>query len=413
MRASVAIVACVSAASAVAQTPGWALPNFSDRIELIAANPTGRAMDAVVVLDDAAVRRLASQFPGTLAIVADDRTPVAYLPSQADALDGADQPGQFAFEVHLAPHEKKPLSIYYSSTLRESLPETPRVYAAHSYGYNRATAAIESELIGYRTYGGFLLDVQAHARDQHGLFNSLIGFSRTSMPSALGQDVFHIGDTLGLGGLFLRSGDAVYRPPFNTPDYTHREPKADEPSYRVLANGPLRAVIESDLPNWTIGGDVISVRARYEMRAEEELVRCRWWIAPVHVTRTYVTGAGIRDLPSGHESQTVSMLLASGTQDAHIGVIALGIGFSPRQAKLAGTLATPEARNQTIIFREELTGAHTASGSYTAAAAWQGSGWPDPAVHVRDVLSHTEEPIITLVAHQTNPQPQALESEPQ
>ena len=52
------------------------------------------------------------------------------------------------------------------------------------------------------------------------------------------MDVIHLGDTLGLGGLFLRAGDEVFRPPLNMPDYAHKPSPPEVPQYRVIADGP-------------------------------------------------------------------------------------------------------------------------------------------------------------------------------
>ena len=264
MRISIAIFVCFIASTAAAQDGGWVLPNFSDRVDVLVGNPTSRSMDTLAVLSISQIRSVAPDFPGTLAIAASG-APTRFLASQVDDLNGDGQPDEIAISVSLAPHEKWLISIYYSTTLHQTLPAAKRVHASHSYGYNDATAALESELIGYRTYGGFFFDVQAHARGQVGLFNSLIGFARISAPPIEGQDVVHLGDTLGLGGLFVRSQGKTYRPPLNTPDYTHRAPKPDEPVYRIVAEGPLRAIIEAQLPFWKVGDDAVSLRAVYEM----------------------------------------------------------------------------------------------------------------------------------------------------
>jgi hypothetical protein len=204
------------------------------------SNPGSTPLHTLAVLDVVSARVMALGFPGTLAIVTNQSGRTRYLPSQVDAGDSEEPSGAFVFPVNLAPRSQQTVEIYYSNTLKDSLPWPKHVDATHAYGYNRTTAAIESELIGYRTYGGFYLDVQAHEKGQFGLFNSLIGYTSISSPAVEGEDVLHVGDTLGLGGIFLRSGATVYRPPVNTPDYAHQSAKPDEPTYSVLAQGPLR-----------------------------------------------------------------------------------------------------------------------------------------------------------------------------
>lgn len=413
--ASALFVFAIGVSVAAAQTTSaWALPNFSDRLDVSVVNPGAQPMDALATVDIGQARRIAPEFPGTLAIVVEDEGGTQFLPSQTDAGTGNKSQGAFVFAVRLAPHERKKVSIYYSQTLRETLPWAKQVHAAHSYGYNHATAAIESELIGYRTYGGFFFDVQAHRKGEVGLFNSLIGFSRISAPPVAGQDVLHIGDTLGLGGLFLRAGGKVYRPPMNTPDYAHQTPKPGEPTYRVLATGPLRALVEARLPHWQIGNDEVALRAVYEIRESDEEVRCRFWIEPLRLSRSYDVGAGIRDLPQMRVGNGSGVMALDGVQESSVGRIALGLAYSPAEARRAGVLATPDGSNPIVMFHAKLDPGHTMSGGYAFAAAWQGSGWSDPLAHVRQVLRGEEnDPIVQLVAHETTPQPGRLRSEPQ
>lgn len=410
------VVACCAQAQphgALAATQ-WALPNFSDALEVSVSNPAAQPINGLATIDIDAARKVAPGFPGTLALVVENRQGTRFLPSQVDAGTSGSAHGAFVFAVKLAPHEREQLSIYYSETLRELLPWPKRAHATHSFGYNQATAALESELIGYRTYGGFLLDVQAHRKDEIGLYNSLIGFSRISAPSALGQDVLHVGDTLGLGGIFLRSGGEVFRPPFNTPDYAHRPVKPEEPAYRVLSAGPLRAIVEAQISHWKIGNDEVALRAVYEMRQDEENVRCHVWIDPLHVSRNYVVGAGIRNLPQMRKIDEQGLVALEGIQSPETGTIALGLAYSPQLAQRAGELPTADDESQIVLFDGSLRAGTSVTGQYAAAAAWQGSGWSDPLSHLEHILrEEMADPVLQLGSHQRNPQPHELESEPQ
>jgi hypothetical protein len=372
MRVRVLLLAMVCGFAHAQRTPFWEFPNFSDRVQIQVSNPLDVATDGLSILRLSEIQKVAPAFPGTLLLATDDGTPAHYVETEADP-----PRDEFSLSVHLEPRQTRTIFLYYSTTLRNKLPVIARVYAAHSYGYNRATAALESERIGYRTYGAFMLDVQAHAKSEDGLFNGLFGFASIHHPLAEGHDVVHTGDTLGLGGLFVRSGAVVYRPPFSTPDYTHRPPKSNEPSYRVIVSGPLRAVIEEALPRWKLGNDSVSLRAEYEIDAGQEVVHCHWWIKPLHVSRTYEVGAGIRDLDPGRLTESRAAFATAGIQQPSDGTIALGLAYT-RQAIRAGTLPTPEADNQIIVFSQQLTAANPAEGEYVVGVAWSGSGWSDP-----------------------------------
>lgn len=391
----------------------WALPNFSDRLEVRVVNANNTPVHTLAVLDISKARRIAPGFPGTLAIVAEQDGRTRYLPSQIDAGNNEEHAGAFVFPVDLAPHQQKTLEIYYSHTLHQDMPWPRLVHATHSYGYNHATAAIESDLIGYRTYGGFFFDVQAHEKGEYGLFNSLIGYTSISRPPVEGQDVIHLGDTLGLGGIFLRCGNTVYRPPMNTPEYAHRAPKPEEPTYLILKTGPLRALVEADLPRWTIGPDTVAVRAIYAMRAGEAVIHCHVWITPLHLSRRYQVGAGFRDLPHMHRMNAPGIMAIDGVQVKSVGRIGLGLAYNPKISHPAGVLMTPGGSNETILFSQPLTAGHTVEEKYAIAAAWQGSGWTRPVQHVVQVLRQEKVQLqLVLMLHQKTPHPNRLEAEP-
>lgn len=381
-----------SALALGAQPAGdWALTNFAQRLELEISNPAAYAVQSLVVVPVQAAAQVAPRFPGSLAIAvlvnaAPGRYPVTIMPSQADDLDGDGTPDEFVFPVRLNAGETRRVHIYYSTALRDSIAYPKKVHAQHSYGYNHNTVALESELIGYRTYGGFFLDIQARAEGQPGLHNSLVGYFGAGRPSMAGRDVLHIGDTLGLGGIFLRSGDNVYRPPFNMPDYAHKPRGAVEPQYRVIADGPVRAVVEAKLEEWKIGEDTVRLTALYSIAADSEHVECRFRVAPLSVAadHVYEVGVGIRHLPELKLGHAEGRLMLSGSQTPNIGPIALALFYDPRQAAPIEPLVTKEDRNAAIVFAGRLTAGRTVDARYSMAAAWSGSG-------IRDLFAHLDE----------------------
>jgi hypothetical protein len=352
----------------------WALLNFAQRLVVEVSNASANAVETLAVVPVADAAPIAPRFPGSLAIAVANGVAI---PSQADDLDGDGNPDEFVFPVKLAAGETRMVHIYYSTTLSDSIPWPKRVHASHAYGYNHATVALESEAIGYRTYGGFFLDIQSRRDGHPGLNNSLVGYFGAGAAATIGRDVIHLGDTLGLGGLFLRAGSEVFRPPVNTPDYAHKPENPQAPHYRVIADGPVRAVVESRIDGWKVGADLVDIRALYSIAAGSGNVECRYSIAPVRVSREYEAGAGIRQLPQMKTSHAAGRLSLSGVQAANIGPIGLALYYDPASAVPAAVLATGKDANEVVVFNEKLRPGVAVSGRYWVAGAWSGSGAGD------------------------------------
>ncbi|MGH9449867.1 MAG: DUF4861 family protein [Terriglobia bacterium] len=397
----------------------WALPNFAQRLDLEVSNPSQTRVRTLVTLPVAATARIAPGFPGTLAITvvvnpSGSAYPATVVPSQADDLDGDGQPDEFEFPITLAAGERREVEIYYSTTLSGRIVYAQQAHASHAYGYNRQTATLESALIGYRTYGGFLLDVQARTAGHPGLYNDLVGFLAAHKSVAVGKDVFHVGDTLGLGGLFLRSGGKIYRPPFNIPDYAHRPPPVEVPHYRVVGDGPIRAIVEARLARWTIGKDQVELRAVYRIDAGEGFVRCHFHLLPLRLIsgRTYEVGAGIRDLPAERLSSVRGRLALVGMQNAAMGPLGLALYYDPTQAAPAGSIRTPNGQNQVVIFQQRLRPGEAVEGSYSVAAAWSGSGVHNLARYLAAEQAQAQaRVVVTGQRLERTPQPERIDGE--
>lgn len=397
----------------------WALPNFAQRVSLEVSNCGPKSIHTLVTLPVVATARIAPGFPGTVAIVAlvnppGSAYPITIVPSQADDLDGDGEPDEFEFPITLAAGAQQRVEIYYSTTLRGRIIYPRRVHASHNYGYNWQTAALESQLIGYRTYGGFLLDVQARRAGHPGLYNDLVGYLAAHKNFAVGKDVFHVGDTLGLGGLFLRLGEKIYRPPFNVPDYAHKPSPDEVPRYRVVADGPIRAIIEARLARWTIGQDQAELRADYSIDAGEAFVRCRVHVLPLRVApgHAYEVGAGIRDLPDEKLSSARGRLELVGEQSAAMGPLGLALYYNPARASSGGSLRTPDGQNQIIVFKQRFEPGEAVSASYAVSAAWSGSGAGDLAQYLAKEQPSTQARLrVSEERLERTPQPARIDGE--
>lgn len=437
----IALAPLLATASAAPSPSPWVLSNFADRLELTVVNESDTPVDTLAVVPVAEASRTALRFPGTLAIVVAPGAPgspgssgsqPAFLPSQVDDLDGNGTPDELVFPIALGARESRQIHVYYSGTLRDELPWPKRVHASHAFGYNRATVALESETIGYRTYGGFFLDVQGRAEGHPGLYNSLLGYVGSRQASFAGRDVIHLGDTLGLGGLFLRRNNAkgaantaangatddanaatVVRPPLNVPDYAHKPSPPDVPLYRVVASGPLRAIVEARMDRWRVSeSETVSLRATWSIAAGAAHVECRFQIVPLRIAQEYEIGAGVRHLPAMTRDEASGRLALAGTETAAIGPLGLALYYDPASAATAPALVTTEASNDIVVFRDRLTPGRAVEGRYWLAAAWSGSGVGDLLPHLRRAEQKARAHVrVADLQHARTPKPDLIEGE--
>ena len=397
----------------------WVLPNFAWRLDVTVTNPGSAPVDTLVTLSVAGLQKVALGFPGSLAIaVVKDKPgseyPVMVIPSQADDLDGDGMADEFEFPIALKAYESRQVEIYFSPTLRGMIVYPRTVHASHNYGYNHQTAALESEIIGYRTYGGFFLDIEGRVAGHEGLYNDLNGYLAAHENFAVGKDIFHIGDTLGLGGIFLERDGKIYRPPMNMPDYAHKPSAEDVPHYRVVADGPLRAIIEATLDHWKVGDDEVAVRARYSIDSGDAFVRCRVRITPVKMRKgnVYQVGAGIRDLPQEKMGNESGLLMLSGEQRPQTGRLALALYFNPETASASSPITTPEGKNEVAIFKNTLSCGQSLEEEYAVAGAWEKSGITDLLHYLAGLQRRVNARVVVSDERlEQTPQPQRIEGE--
>jgi hypothetical protein len=407
-------------AAQAAPPPGdWILPNFAHRLRVRVSGPAGRPVRGLATVPVTPAQALAPGFPGTLAIAvleSEAGTAPSILPSQVDDLDGDGAPDQVEFPLSLNPGEQRLVSIYYSTTLRDSISYPQQVQAKHNYGYNFQTATLESELIGYRTYGAFFLDVQARVAGHPGLHNDLVGYLSIRRDFDLGRDIFHAGETLGLGGLFLRREGRIYQPPFNVPDYAHRPQPPLVPHYRVVAQGPLRAIVEATLDRWEIDGDLFRLDARYSIDAGEAFVRCRVAAVPLRIAagRRYDFGIGVRDLPGQTLANGRGRAIVVGEQEARNGPFGLAVYFDPADFDSAPPVHTREADNQVAVSRRPLAAGQALQLEYAAAAAWSRSGISDLATYLINLKNAIDSRLVVSdFRYEPTPRPEKVDAEAQ
>jgi pectinesterase len=223
-----------------------------------------RQDETVAVPWGAVVRQLAGARPDRVRVLDAVGREVT---SQVVDNDGDTRPDELLFQSDFSPAEVKAFAI--EATVPTVKP-TPRVYVRHDEP--RDDIAWESDRIAFRIYGEGLKRTSS-AMSSSGIdvwpkrVRALVvekwyakGHDAYHVDTGEGADFFDVGETLGAGGTAVWQGDTIYR--------------ADNfKSYRVLANGPIRAIVELRYDPWNAAGLFVSEIKRIAIDAGQNLYR--------------------------------------------------------------------------------------------------------------------------------------------
>lgn len=189
------------------------------------------------------------------------------LPIQVIDNEGDGRFDALLFVADFWPKEKKSFTI---SAQNSSLKATPRVFIRHDEP--RDDIAWESDRIAFRIYGEGLKKTSS-AMSSNGIdvwpksVKSLVvekwytkGHDAYHIDTGEGADFFDVGETLGAGGTAIWKNDSIYR--------------ADNfKSWKIIANGPIRAIVELRYAPWSGGGITMSEVKRITVDAGQNLYR--------------------------------------------------------------------------------------------------------------------------------------------
>ena len=198
------------------------------------------------------------------------------IPSQLDDLNGDARADELAFLTDMPAKSRKSFHIVLSSE-KSNKTYPARTYAQMMvYGHNKKYAyitgfsaagtenvysfvyhhgpAIESELVGYRVYFNEKQTVDPYSKVNKRLEIKETCFYPTKEQRAngYGDDALRVYNSGGVGAL---KG-------WNGTEATHIMPVANR-TERVLASGPVRAIVEAEVIGWEYQGNELNITNRY------------------------------------------------------------------------------------------------------------------------------------------------------
>ena len=250
--------------------------NTERRIQVIIENPwQTEKTDEPVVIN---LHNLKTDFTIKSALVSDG---TSEIPSQLDDMNGDTRADELAFVISLPAASKKTLTIILSS--RQSTTHYPaRVYAEmlfrtskkkrYAKGYaiyadgkadtyniqHHHGAAFESELVAYRIYFNEKQTTDLYGKFHKGLEIEKSQFYPTNdqLKQGFGDDVIKVNNSCGAGT--LRGWDGIQA--------TLIKPVAIR-GQRILANGPVRTVVDAEVKGWQYQGKELNMVNRYTLYA--------------------------------------------------------------------------------------------------------------------------------------------------
>jgi pectinesterase len=265
------------AAGAIATLPSIAAAQGSYTVRVENTLPITRA-DETIALPWAGVRaRLGA---GTLARVRDAASG-REIPSQAVDNDGDGTIDELIFQGTFAPGETKRFVIENAAAAK---PANTRVYVSHQSP--RDDVAWESDRIAYRIYGQGLWKVDSLLSSGVDVWVKRVrdpivekwyakGHDEYHHDNGEGADFFDVGQSLGAGGTAIWRKDTLYR-------------AWNFKSWKIIANGPVRAIFELQYQPWDAAGLRVTETKRIAIDAGQNLN---------HVTSIFRSESGGGDIP--------------------------------------------------------------------------------------------------------------------
>jgi unsaturated chondroitin disaccharide hydrolase len=349
------LLLCLTAA--VAPSSVWARPRVKV-LKLSLSNPTEQSRSAEnIVVSIAELKRIAPDFNAAYCVVTtsdattldeDARTLAAVeLPSQADDLDGDGKLDELAFQIELKPRQTRIVTVAYGDAetierLRSPYPK--RTHAKFTTKFEGL--GWESEETAWRIYFDRRNAIDLYGKRRPGLYLEMFGSPEYDyhQESPYGRDIYKIGEAIGIGSVGALVGGQVLK----VSDVAER-------SWRIVANGPLRSIVELTYKGWSVGGRKVDLTSRITQWAGERGFEHRIFAANAEGLRL-VTGlprkASLHELYmepfAGHPvawqmtwGRQVLMPGATATEslpDQNLGLAVIALGASSR---ITGTDSPP------------------------------------------------------------------------
>jgi pectinesterase len=256
----------LAVACALALSAAWPRAVASQALEVLVENTLDlERRDETIAIPWAALRSALPAASATRVRIVDPVTAREITTQVIDA-NGDEQPDELLFQTSFWPLEAKRFVI---EARAPAVTPVPRVHV--KYVDERGDIAWESDRIAFRTYGQKLWALEnLHSsgvdvwvkRTRSLVLDRWYAKAQGGYHTDTGEgaDFYRVGPTLGTGGTAIWRKDTLYR-------------AENFARHRILATGPIRAIVELEFDPWNAGGVRVTETKRISIDAGSQLFR--------------------------------------------------------------------------------------------------------------------------------------------
>jgi len=265
------------------------------------SNPAGERTELTFVLDRTLVNQYLTDTTKDLPVVV--RGPSGnLLPAQCDDLDGDGQWDELAFlcdleagvsaRVHFEISDSQPV-FPVRTNVRFGRVEKPFEEVTHDLRmktndtkytapvYQMEGPAWENDVIAFRNYYDARNGIDIYGKRTDSMVLDSVGLNGRDYHTLAdwGMDILKVGNSLGAGAIAIGIGDSLYR-----------VGPCEEGKYRLICEGPVRAMFELTYRNVPAGDRFYDVIHRIAMNAGDPFYRGQVWVYNLKGDEALVTG---------------------------------------------------------------------------------------------------------------------------
>jgi hypothetical protein len=361
---------------------------LAQELTISVENPseTGRHSEPVVISWPEIVDRIPAVSPDRLRLIDENNRSLAF---QIDDMDGDGVPDEFTFTADFQPKQTRQFLLTGSADTL-ALPTGP--YRTDAVNYKRIDGIArfvddddgpgtfrsdnlypfdgvgwESEIVGYRLYLDERNAIDIQAKRIPGLHWRYIAESGANyqLDAYWGMDVLHVGPALGIGGIGFWTGDSIAHP-FNV----------DRRHCRIIARGPVRAVVRVDYYGWELPDGKANVSSIFIIYGGDRISEHRILLNSPHPAgKTIAAGIVKHDPADAFWNPTEANLYTIGKQSRTNDSLLMTLTFDPSTV----VQKTEDEYNHLVLLRLEQE--HPVS--FFISTVWEGetgSMWNDKDV---------------------------------